>query len=53
VKLWLELDELEERPIREMREEGLLRPVLIKPGESDSDVEDGSPVDQPEDETPF
>ena len=27
----LELEELEERHIREMREEGLLRPVLIKP----------------------
>ena len=27
----LELEELEERHIQEMREEGLLRPVLIKP----------------------
>src|SRR5262249_12570953 len=27
----LELEELEERQIQEMREEGLLRPVLIKP----------------------
>jgi hypothetical protein len=30
----LELEELEERRIREMREEGLLRPTLVKPGES-------------------
>jgi hypothetical protein len=27
----LELEELEERQIQQMREEGLLRPVLIKP----------------------
>ena len=43
----LELEELEERHIREMREEGLLRPVLIKPGGSESDAEEGSPLDQP------
>ena len=43
----LELDELEERHVREIREEDLLRPVLIKPGESESDAEEGSPLDQP------
>ena len=45
--LELKLEELEERHVREMREEGLLRPVLIKPGESESDAEEGSPLDQP------
>jgi hypothetical protein len=28
-----ELEELEEKYIQEMREEGLLRPTLVKPGE--------------------
>ncbi len=51
--LEIELDELEERHVREMREEGLLRPVLIKPGESESDAEEGSPLDQPSGEIPF
>jgi hypothetical protein len=51
--LELELDELEERPVREMRQEGLLRPVLIKPGDSESDAEEGSPLDQPAGEIPF
>jgi len=49
----LELDELEERQIREMREEGLQRPALIKPGESDSEAEKESPLDQPAGEIPF
>jgi hypothetical protein len=49
----LELVELEERHIREIREEGLPRPVLIKPGESDSEAEKESPLDQPADEVPF
>ena len=43
----LDLDELEERHVREIREEDLLRPVLIKPGESESDAKEGSPLDQP------
>ena len=51
--LELEHDELEERHVRKMREEGLLRPVLIKPGESESDVEEGSPLDQSAGEIPF
>ena len=49
----LELEELEERQIREMREEGLQRPALIKPGESDSEAEKESPLDQPAGEIPF
>ena len=49
----LELEELEERHIQEMREEGLLRPVLIKPGESESETEKESPLDQPAGEIPF
>jgi len=49
----LELEELEERHVREMREEGLLRPVLIKPGESESEAENESPLDQAEIELPF
>ena len=51
--LELEFEELEERHVREMREEGLLRPVLIKPGESESNAEEGSPLDQPAGELPF
>jgi hypothetical protein len=51
--LEIELDELEERDVREMREEGSLRPVLIKPGGSESDAEEGSPLDQPAGEIPF
>ncbi len=51
--LELEHDELEERQVREMREEGLLRPVLIKSGESESDAEEGSPLDHPAGEIPF
>jgi len=49
----LELEELEERQIREIREEGLLRPLLIKPGESESETEKDSPLDQPAHEIPF
>ena len=49
----LELEELEEKHIRDMREEGLMRPVLIKPEESESEAEKESPLDQPEIEIPF
>jgi hypothetical protein len=49
----LELEELEEGQIRELREEGLPRPVLIKPGESWSEAEKESPIDQPDVELPF
>ncbi len=49
----LELEEIEDRHIRETREEGLLRPVLIKPGGSESEAEKESPLDQPADEIPF
>jgi hypothetical protein len=49
----LELEELEEGQIREMREEGLPRPVLINPGERESEAERESPLDQPAGEIPF
>jgi hypothetical protein len=49
----LELVEIEERHIREMSEEGLTRPVLIKPGEIESEAEKESPLDQPAGEIPF
>jgi hypothetical protein len=49
----LELEELEEKHIREMREEGLLRRVLIEPGESEPEVENESPIDQTSGEIPF
>jgi hypothetical protein len=49
----LELEELEERHIRKMREGGGLRPVLIKPGESNPEAEKESSLNQPEIEIPF
>ena len=49
----LELEELEERHVREMREEDLLRPVFNKPGENESEAEKDSPLNQPVDEIPF
>jgi hypothetical protein len=49
----LELEELEENRVREMREEGLLRPVLIKFVEGGPDGGKKSPLDQPAGEIPF
>jgi len=49
----LELEELEERQIQEMREEGLLWPVHIKPRESEPESEKESPLDHPAGEIPF
>ena len=49
----LELEELKENHVREMREEGLLRPVLIQHGVNESDAEEGSPLDQPVGDIPF
>jgi hypothetical protein len=51
--LELEFEELEERHIREMREDGLLQPILIKPGESESEAENEPPLDQAGMELPF
>jgi hypothetical protein len=51
--LELELEVLEEKHIRETREDGLLRPILIKPGESESEDENESPLDQAGMEFPF
>jgi len=45
--------ELDEREMREMREEVLLRPVLIKPLENKSEAEKELPLYQPEIEIPF
>jgi hypothetical protein len=45
--------ELEERQIWEIREECPLWPVLIKPGESESEAEKEPPLNQPEIEIPF
>lgn len=44
----LELEELEDGYIREMREEGLLRPTLVKLGEQKADNNAPAPVDKPE-----
>lgn len=49
----LELEELEEEHIRQMREEGLLRPTPIKPVENESESDTESPLDQPADQIPF
>jgi hypothetical protein len=49
----LELEEPEERQVREMREEDLLRPVFNKPGENESEAEKDSPLNQLLDEIPF
>jgi hypothetical protein len=49
----LELEELEERHVREMREEDLLRPVFNKLGENESKAEKDSPLNQPVGEIPF
>ena len=49
----LELEELEEKHLRETHEEGLLRPVLIKPEVNGSEAEKESPLDQPAGEIPF
>ena len=49
----LELEELQEKHLREMREEGLMRPVLIKPEVNESEAEKESPLDQPAGEVPF
>jgi len=49
--LGLELEELEERCIREMRKEGLLRPTLVKPGENK--LEDDAQVSLDMCELPF
>ena len=49
----LELEELEERHIQEMHEEGLLRLVHIKPEESEPVSENESTPDQPRVDVPF
>ena len=53
LNLELEFEEIEEREIREMREEGLKRLVLIKPLDSKAEAEKELPLDQPADQIPF
>jgi hypothetical protein len=48
----LELEEIEERHIREIREEGL-QPARIEHGESESVAEKESPLNRPEGEIPL
>jgi len=49
----LEFEEIAKEYIEEVREEGLLRPVLIKPGERQSEAKKDSPINQPEGELLF
>jgi hypothetical protein len=51
--LELEFEEIEERHIQEMREEGLLRPILIRDGKIVTDDEKELLLDQPVGEIPF
>jgi hypothetical protein len=53
--LEIELERLEDENIREMREEGLLRPTLVKPGDNKPEDDAPAPVDYPDDpgELPF
>ena len=47
--LELELEALEAGTIRELREEGVLRPTLIEPGKQRAGNHAPAPVDQPDD----
>jgi hypothetical protein len=49
----LELEDLEENHVLEMREESLPPPVLIKPVEREPEAEKKSLADQPSGEIPF
>jgi len=53
--LELELERLEDIAIREMREEGLLRPTLVKPGENNPETNGPEPANSTDDpgELPF
>jgi hypothetical protein len=53
--LELEFEKLEDESIRGMREEGLLRPTLVKPGKKKPEDDATSPVNPPSDpdELPF
>jgi hypothetical protein len=48
-----ELEELEETYIQELRQEGLLRPTLVRPGENKPQAEMKSQVNQPDGEASF
>jgi len=47
--LELELERLEDEYIREMREEGLLRPTLVKPGENKPEQDAPTPANSSDD----
>jgi hypothetical protein len=47
--LELELERLEDEAIRDLREEGLLRPTLVKPGEDKPETEVPEPANSPDD----
>ena len=47
--LELELERLENESIREMREEGLLRPTLVKPGENKPETKEPEPANPSDD----
>ncbi|HYJ85423.1 MAG TPA: hypothetical protein VEW46_05180 [Pyrinomonadaceae bacterium] len=48
-----ELEELGETYIKKMREEDLLRPTLVRPGEDGPETEMKSQADQPDGEASF
>ncbi|MCI0661468.1 MAG: hypothetical protein L0220_10375 [Acidobacteria bacterium] len=45
----LELERLEDESLREMREEGLLRPTLVKPNENNDETDPPVPPDSSDD----
>jgi hypothetical protein len=47
--LELELESLEDENIREMREEGLLRPTLVKPGQNNPEEDASAPESSTDD----
>ena len=47
--LELELDSLEDESMRELREEGLLRPTLVKPNENNSETNPPVPPNSSDD----
>jgi len=51
--LEIELEELEEKHIRETHEEGIPQPGVNKPVKSESEAENESPLDRPPGEIPF
>jgi hypothetical protein len=48
-----ELEELGETYVKKMREDGMLRPTLVRPGEDGPEAEMKSQADQPDGEASF